>query len=109
MEPSSAEKMVWAPVHLETILVPTDLRPDSKVALSFALALAQSSKLIWCFCMYLRSRILPIQRLVQGQVDYWMQREKTPSERLPVWKSNCVVSIPSAEAPSELVVPLNKS
>src|SRR5260370_31566850 len=41
MEPSSAEKMVWAPVYLETILVPTDLRPDSKVALSFALALAQ--------------------------------------------------------------------
>jgi nucleotide-binding universal stress UspA family protein len=41
MEPSSAEKIVWPPVHLETILVPTDLRPDSKVALSFALALAQ--------------------------------------------------------------------
>jgi nucleotide-binding universal stress UspA family protein len=28
-------------VHLETILFPTDLRPDSKVALAFALALAQ--------------------------------------------------------------------
>jgi nucleotide-binding universal stress UspA family protein len=41
MERSSAEKIVWPPVHLETILVPTDLRPDSKVALSFALALAQ--------------------------------------------------------------------
>jgi hypothetical protein len=41
MEPSSAEKTVWPPVYLETILVPTDLRPDSKVALSFALALAQ--------------------------------------------------------------------
>jgi nucleotide-binding universal stress UspA family protein len=33
--------MVWPPVQLETILVPTDLRPDSKVAFSFALALAQ--------------------------------------------------------------------
>ena len=42
MEPSSAEKIVWPPVHLETILVPTDLRADSKVALSFALALAQN-------------------------------------------------------------------
>ena len=41
MEPSSIEKVVWPPVYLETILVPTDLRPDSKVALSFALALAQ--------------------------------------------------------------------
>jgi len=41
MEPSSIEKVVWSPVYLETILVPTDLRPDSKVALSFALALAQ--------------------------------------------------------------------
>jgi hypothetical protein len=41
MEPSSAEKIIWPPVHLETILVPTDLRPDSKVALSFAVALAQ--------------------------------------------------------------------
>jgi hypothetical protein len=41
MEPSPAEKAVWPSVHLETILVPTDLRPDSKVALSFALALAQ--------------------------------------------------------------------
>ena len=41
MEPSSAEKIVWPPVHLKTILVPTDLRPDSKVALNFALALAQ--------------------------------------------------------------------
>jgi universal stress protein A len=41
MESSSAEKIVWPPVHLKTILVPTDLRPDSKVALSFALALAQ--------------------------------------------------------------------
>jgi universal stress protein A len=41
MEPTSAEKIVWPPVSLQTILVPTDLRPDSKVALSFALALAQ--------------------------------------------------------------------
>jgi universal stress protein A len=41
MEPSSIEKVVWPPVYLETILVPTDLRPDSKVALSFALALTQ--------------------------------------------------------------------
>jgi universal stress protein A len=41
MEPTSAEKIVWLPVSLQTILVPTDLRPDSKVALSFALALAQ--------------------------------------------------------------------
>ena len=41
MESSSAEKIVWPPVHLKTILVPTDLRPDSKVALNFALALAQ--------------------------------------------------------------------
>src|SRR5260221_13530992 len=60
--------------------------------------LRKNSKLIWCFCMYLPNRILPIQRLVQGQVDYWMQREKTPSERLPVWKSYCVLSIPSADA-----------
>jgi hypothetical protein len=36
MEPSSAEKIVWPPVHLKTILVPTDLRPDSKVALALA-------------------------------------------------------------------------
>ncbi len=41
MEPSSAEQMVSPPVYLETILVPTDLRADSKVALGFALALAQ--------------------------------------------------------------------
>jgi nucleotide-binding universal stress UspA family protein len=41
MEPNSGEKIGWPSVHLETILVPTDLRPDSKVALSFALALAQ--------------------------------------------------------------------
>jgi universal stress protein A len=41
MEPTSAEKIIWLPVSLQTILVPTDLRPDSKVALSFALALAQ--------------------------------------------------------------------
>jgi universal stress protein A len=41
MEPSSIEKAVWPPVYLATILVPTDLRPDSNVALSFALALAQ--------------------------------------------------------------------
>src|ERR1700745_2948371 len=41
MEPSPAEKVVWPSVHVKTILVPTDLRPDSKLALSFALALAQ--------------------------------------------------------------------
>ena len=41
MEPNPAEKVVWPSVHVTTILVPTDLRTDSKVALSFALALAQ--------------------------------------------------------------------
>src|ERR1700731_5410760 len=41
MQPSPAGKVVWPPVHVKTILVPTDLRTDSKVALSFALALAQ--------------------------------------------------------------------
>jgi nucleotide-binding universal stress UspA family protein len=41
MESSSAETIVWLPVHLETILVPTDLGPNSKVALSFALSLAR--------------------------------------------------------------------
>ena len=41
MQPNPAERVIWPSVHLETILVPTDLRPDSKLALSFALALAQ--------------------------------------------------------------------
>jgi nucleotide-binding universal stress UspA family protein len=41
MEPSPVEKVVWPSVRLETILVPTDLRPDSKVAFAFALAFAQ--------------------------------------------------------------------
>jgi universal stress protein A len=41
MEPIPAGKIVCQPVHLETILVPIDLRTDSKVALSFALAFAQ--------------------------------------------------------------------
>jgi len=40
---------------------------------------------------------------MQVQVDYWMQREKMPSEGLPIGKSYCVLSIPNAEAPSELV------
>jgi nucleotide-binding universal stress UspA family protein len=41
MQPNPEERVIWPSVHLETILVPTDLRPDSKAALFFAQALAQ--------------------------------------------------------------------
>jgi nucleotide-binding universal stress UspA family protein len=60
MEPSPMEKVVWPSVHLETILVPTDLRPDSKVALAFALALVQKFGANLILLHVFRRRILPM-------------------------------------------------
>jgi nucleotide-binding universal stress UspA family protein len=54
------EKVVWPSVHLETILVPTDLRPDSKVALAFALALVQKFGANLILLHVFRRRILPM-------------------------------------------------
>jgi nucleotide-binding universal stress UspA family protein len=109
MEPNSGEKIGWPSVHLETILVPTDLRPDSKVALSFALALAQKFEANLVLLHVFAEPYSSDTEIGAGQVDYWMPREKKPSERLPVWKSYYVLSIPSAGAHSELVVRLNRS
>ena len=103
------EKVVWPSVRLETILVPTDLRPDSKVALAFALALAQKFEANLILLHVFSETYSSDAEVDAGEARLLdMTREDGEREVARLEQQLCI-SIPSAGALSELVVSLNRS
>jgi nucleotide-binding universal stress UspA family protein len=107
MQPNPEERVIWPSVHLETILVPTDLRPDSKAALFFAQALAQKFETNLILLHVFSETYSSDAEVDAGEARLLDMTREDAVREVPVWNSNCVISIPSAGALSELAVPLN--
>jgi len=93
-----AEINRWSPVEIKTILVPTDLRPESMVALRYALTLAKQFDANLTLLHVLEepySSNIEVEPGVEGSLD----PDKGNEERAWLcWRRICARSIGTAEA-----------